>query len=150
VTVVNVTGDPAAQSLAQTLSSPVTLGVAIGLLVGKPIGVVGGAYLMARFTRAALNPALRWADIIAIGFLAGIGFTVSLLIAELAFDSDPLLLTDAKVGILTASFGAALLSTVALARRRRTLGALAEAEERDGDNDGIPDVYQQGPQATQQ
>lgn len=150
VTVVNVTGDPAAQSLAQTLSSPVTLGVAIGLLVGKPIGVVGGAYLMARFTRASLNPSLRWADIIAIGFLAGIGFTVSLLIAELAFDSDPLLLTDAKVGILTASFGAALLSTLALARRRRALGALVEEEERDTDSDGIPDVYQQGPQATQQ
>jgi NhaA family Na+:H+ antiporter len=150
VTVVNVTGDPAAQSLAQTLSSPVTLGVAIGLLVGKPIGVVGGAWLMARFTRASLNPSLRWADIVAIGFLAGIGFTVSLLIAELAFQADALLLKDAKVGILTASFGAALLSTLALARRRRVLAGLAAEEDRDVDADGIPDVYQQGPQATQQ
>ena len=77
------------ESLGQTLSSPVTLGVLVGLLVGKPIGVIGGAWLMARFTRASLNPALRWADVVAVGILAGIGFTVSLLIAELAFKSSP-------------------------------------------------------------
>ena len=149
VTVLNVAGDPQAQTLAQTLSSPVTLGVLVGLLVGKPVGVVAGAWLMARFTRASLNPALRWADIVAIGFLAGIGFTVSLLIAELAFEEDALLLKDAKVGILGATLAAALLSTAVLAGRRRALASLAEDEERDTDADGIPDVYEDDPQATQ-
>ncbi len=91
------------ESFGATLTSPVALGVLVGLLVGKPIGVIGGAWLMARFTRASLNPALRWADVIAVGVLAGIGFTVSLLIAELAFEEDPQLLTDAKVGILAAT-----------------------------------------------
>ena len=118
------------------------LGVLVGLLVGKPIGVIGGAWLMARFTRASLNPALRWADVIAVGVLAGIGFTVSLLIAELAFEEDPQLLTDAKVGILAATFGAAVLSALVLARRKRALDQIVAEEDADSDADGIPDVYQ--------
>jgi NhaA family Na+:H+ antiporter len=144
-------------SLAEAMTQPVTLGVLVGLLVGKPIGVIGGAWLMARYTRASLNPALRWADVMAVGVLAGIGFTVSLLIAELAFEEHAQLLTDAKLGILSATLGAAVLSTVVLAGRRRALAELTEAEELDADGDGVPDVYagptQQGspghPQATQ-
>jgi NhaA family Na+:H+ antiporter len=143
VTVRNV-GDAAVpvESFGQTLTSPVTLGVLVGLLIGKPIGVIGGAWLMARFTRASLNPALRWSDVAAVGVLAGIGFTVSLLIAELAFKADPQLLTDAKVGILSASFGAAVLSALVLARRRRALETIVADEDADADADGIPDVYQ--------
>jgi NhaA family Na+:H+ antiporter len=97
---------------------------------------------MARFTRASLNPALRWSDVAAVGVLAGIGFTVSLLIAELAFEEDAQLLTDAKVGILSATFGAALLSALVLARRKRALERLMADEDADADADGIPDVYQ--------
>ncbi len=130
------------ESFGQTLTSPVALGVLVGLLIGKPIGVIGGAWLMARFTRASLNPALRWSDVAAVGVLAGIGFTVSLLIAELAFEEDAQLLTDAKVGILSASFGAALLSALVLARRKRALERLVADEDADADADGIPDVYQ--------
>ncbi len=130
------------ESLGQTLTAPVTLGVLVALLVGKPIGVIGGAWLMARFTRASLNPALRWADVMAVGVLAGIGFTVSLLIAELAFEADPQLLTDAKVGILAASFGAAMLSALVLVGRKRALDQLVADEDADSDADGIPDVYQ--------
>jgi NhaA family Na+:H+ antiporter len=78
----------------------------------------------------------------AVGVLAGIGFTVSLLIAELAFKADPQLLTDAKVGILSASFGAAVLSALVLARRRRALETIVADEDADADADGIPDVYQ--------
>ncbi len=130
------------QSLADTISEPVTLGVLAGLLIGKPIGVFAGAWLTARFTRASLNPALRWADIAAVGMLGGIGFTVSLLIAELAFEEDPQLLTDAKVGILAATLGAAALSAMLLAHRRRALDALVAQENADVDADGVPDVYQ--------
>ncbi|MCU0301043.1 MAG: Na+/H+ antiporter NhaA [Candidatus Nanopelagicales bacterium] len=126
----------------ETLSSPVTLGVLVGLLVGKPIGVLGGAWLMARFTRAQLNPALRWADMVAVGLLAGIGFTVSLLIAELAYSGLSGLLADAKVGILSGTLAAALLSAVVLRQRRSALTALIVAEETDLDADGVPDVYQ--------
>lgn len=130
------------QSLADTMSEPVTLGVLAGLLIGKPIGVIAGAWLTARFTRAALNPTLRWADVTAVGMLGGIGFTVSLLIAELAFEEEPQLLTDAKVGILAATVGAAILSALLLRTRKRALEALFEAENEDVDSDGIPDVYQ--------
>jgi Na+:H+ antiporter, NhaA family len=129
--------------LTETLTSPVALGVIFGLLVGKPVGVVGGAWLMARFTRAQLNPALRWSDIGAVGLLAGIGFTVSLLIAELAFEDDPQLLAEGKVGILAATVAAALAASVALVGLRRRLAHLIESEEADSDHDGIPDVYQE-------
>ena len=143
VTIRDVPGAPLpVPPLVDTLSSPVTLGVLVGLILGKPIGVIGGAWLMARFTRASLNPALRWADMVAVGLLAGIGFTVSLLIAELAFETTPELLMDAKVGILAGTFGSAVLGTLALTRRRRALAAFIAEEEADVDGDGVPDVYQ--------
>lgn len=126
---------------AATLGSNVSLGVAMGLLIGKPIGVIVGSYLMARFTRASLNPALGWGDVTAVGFLAGIGFTVSLLIAELAFEESRAHLVEAKVGILMATAGAALISAIVLAARRHSLAAFDAVEERDDDSDGVPDVY---------
>lgn len=150
VTVRNVPGAPfTVPPLTETLTSPVTLGVLVALMVGKPIGVFGGAWLMARFTRASLNPALRWADMAAVGFLAGIGFTVSLLIAELAFDTAPELLVEAKLGILTATACSAVLAGMALLRRRRALAEYMAAEETDADADGVPDVYQHQPQGPQ-
>jgi Na+:H+ antiporter, NhaA family len=143
VTVLDVgTSSVPVESLAATLSSPVALGVMVGLLVGKPIGVIGGAYMMARFTRASLNPALRWADVVAVGVLAGIGFTVSLLIAELAFEADAALLTDAKVGILSATLGAAVLSAVVLSRRTRALDQIVAEEDTDSEAEGLPDVHE--------
>jgi NhaA family Na+:H+ antiporter len=142
---VRLSGNTGGGGFGEALTSPVTLGVLLGLVAGKPIGVVGGAWLMARFTRATLSSTLRWADIVAVGFLGGIGFTVSLLIAELAFEERADLLTDAKLGILTATLAAALLASIALASRRRALSDLIEEEERDLDLDGIPDVYQAAP-----
>jgi NhaA family Na+:H+ antiporter len=128
--------------LAAAMTAPVTLGVTLGLLIGKPIGVIGGSYLMARYTRASLNPALRWGDVVAVGFLAGIGFTVSLLIAELAFDASATHLMQAKMGIIAATLGAALIAALLLVGRRRSLAAYHSAEESDTDADGVPDVYQ--------
>ena len=74
--------------LVNAITTPVAIGVMVGLVVGKPIGVVGTAWLMARFTKASLSSSIRWRDVMAVGLLAGIGFTVSLLIAELAFPYD--------------------------------------------------------------
>jgi NhaA family Na+:H+ antiporter len=78
---------------------------------------------------------------VAIGLLAGIGFTVSLLIAELAFDDGSAPAKAAKVGILSASLLAAFLAVIALRVRARQYRELHDVEERDEDQDGIPDVY---------
>jgi NhaA family Na+:H+ antiporter len=123
------------------VTEPVAVAVVVGLVVGKPLGVYGGARIVARFTRASLSSSLRWADVLAVGILGGIGFTVSLLIDELAFTGDPARTTAAKIGVLLATVLAALLASVALTLRRRAYAALAEVEERDDDGDGVPDVY---------
>jgi NhaA family Na+:H+ antiporter len=123
-------------------TDPVAIAIVVGLVVGKPIGVYGGARLVARFTRASLSSSLRWADVMAVGILAGIGFTVSLLIGELAFEYDAPRQTAAKIGILVASVIAALLAVVALQRRSKAYAAIAAEEEADADGDGVPDVYQ--------
>ncbi len=136
----------AGEGLSTALSSPVAIGVMLGLVVGKPVGVLAGAWLSARFTRASLSSSLGWLDVLAIGVIAGIGFTVSLLIAELAFDEDAATLTSAKTAILAASVIAALLAAITLRARTRHYAALAAIDERDDDGDGIPDVYQQDTQ----
>jgi len=130
-------------NIIETIGSPVALGVIVGLVLGKPIGVVGTAWVMARFTKAKLSEDIRWRDVIAIGMLAGIGFTVSLLIAELAFPGDIEGTDAAKIGILLASVLAAGLATLVILSRNRYYAVLAAREERDEDHDGVPDVYQQ-------
>lgn len=128
--------------LIEPLTNPVAIGVMAGLVVGKPIGILLTAALVARFTRASLNSAIRWMDVAAIGLLAGIGFTVALLITELGYDDAPALLDSAKVAVLSASVIAALLASVVLLTRNRHYARVARVEERDDDGDGVPDVYQ--------
>jgi NhaA family Na+:H+ antiporter len=125
----------------EALTSPLAIAIVVGLVIGKPIGVFGGAWLVARFTRASLSTSLQWRDIAAVGVLAGVGFTVSLLIGELAF-TDEVLGSEAKIGILAASVIAAGIASVLLLMRGRHYAELYDAEEADTDGDGIPDVYQ--------
>jgi len=125
------------------LTEPVAIGIILGLVLGKPIGVLLGAWITATFTRASLAPGIAWRDISAIGVLAGIGFTVALLIAELGYEEDLLLLESSKLAILVASLVAAILAGIALTLRGRHYAAIAAVEETDKDNDGIPDVYQE-------
>ena len=106
------------------------------------LGVVAAAWLTARFTRASLNSDMSWRDVAAIGMLAGIGFTVALLITELAYDDDPLLLDSAKVAVLAASVLAALIAALALWSRTRHYSEVYAREQVDEDHDGIPDVYE--------
>ena len=109
--------------LSQTISSPISVAIIVSLVVGKTVGIFGGTYLVTRLTRASLNPALRWSDILAIGLLSGIGFTVSLLIAELSYADSQTLIADAKVGILAASLLASLCAVIALRLRTRSVRA---------------------------
>ncbi|MDQ1047416.1 Na+/H+ antiporter NhaA [Streptomyces sp. V4I2] len=130
-------------ALGDVFTRPETLGVVLGLVVGKAVGIFGGTWLTARFTRASLSDDLEWADVFAVATLAGIGFTVSLLIGELAFDGDAALTDEVKAAVLTGSVIAAVLATVLLKIRNAKYRRLWEAEERDDDLDGIPDVYEE-------
>ncbi|MCK6209076.1 Na+/H+ antiporter NhaA [Georgenia sp. EYE_87] len=131
-----------AEGLASAARDPLTIGIVLGLVVGKPIGIVGTTWLLTRLTPVELDRSLRWVDLTGIALLAGIGFTVSLLIADLSFTVGGESNDHAKVGILAASVLAALLASVILVARNKRYRAL-EAEERlDADADGIPDVYE--------
>ncbi|WP_405390058.1 Na+/H+ antiporter NhaA [Streptomyces sp. NBC_01102] len=130
-------------ALAGVFTRPETLGVVLGLVVGKTIGIFGGTWLVTRFTKAELNKDLAWADVFAVATLAGIGFTVSLLIGELAFAGDEDMINEVKAAVLLGSLIAAVLSGVLLRLRVRRYRALYEAEERDEDESGVPDVYEQ-------
>lgn len=128
--------------LTDALSHPVTLGVLAGLVIGKPLGVFITTYLLARFTRAQLDEELAWRDVLGVALLAGIGFTVSLLIGELAFGHNTPESADVKIAVLAGSVAAALLAAVILLSRNAAYRRIEAAESADADNDGVPDVYQ--------
>jgi len=90
-------------SIGATLGHPVALGVTAGLVLGKFAGITGGSWLALRLGVAVLPTGTRFSQIAGVSLLAGIGFTMSIFIAELAFASEPQLLLSAKTGILLAS-----------------------------------------------
>lgn len=123
------------------MGEPVTLGIIAGLFLGKTIGVFGSTWLMARFTRADLDDDLEWVDVLGLAMLAGVGFTVSLLIGELAYGVGSETEEFVKVGVLMGSLISALAATVLLRSRNRTYRLIAQRESRDDNDDGTPDVY---------
>jgi Na+/H+ antiporter NhaA len=118
--------------LAQAFSSPITLGILLGYVVGKPVGILGCSWLAARLSGGRLRPPVGWVAVAGGGTIAGIGFTVSLLVATLAFDGRRL--DEAKVGILSAALAASLITwllfraTALLPRRLRLRALLGTAE----------------------
>jgi Na+:H+ antiporter, NhaA family len=118
-----------AAALGDVFTRPEPLGVVLGLVAGKTAGVFGGAWLAARFTRAELNPDLAWEDVFAVAVLAGIGFTVALLIGELAFPGAPATAGHVKAAVLTGSVLAAAFAAVLLRLRNRRYRALHEQED---------------------
>ena len=96
--------------LARAYTSPVTLGILVGYLVGKPLGTAGTAWLVSRLSHGRLTPPVGWGAVIGAGAVAGIGFTVSLLIASLALSGTEL--AEAKLGILSAAVAATGLTWV--------------------------------------
>ncbi|MFM9626116.1 MULTISPECIES: Na+/H+ antiporter NhaA [Streptomyces] len=130
-------------AVADVFTQPETLGVVLGLVVGKTVGIFGGTWLTVRFTRASLSEDLAWADVFAVASLAGIGFTVSLLIGELAFEGDAVLTDEIKAAVLIGSVIAAVLATVLLKLRNTKYRLMYEFEERDEDLSGVPDIYEE-------
>jgi len=137
-----------AEGLYQALTDPVSVGIVVALVIGKPIGVLLATWIVTKTTKAVLDPSLAWIDLFGVALLAGVGFTVSLLISELGFGQGTPMDDHAKVAILVGSLVAALLATVILRSRNRYYGRLADAENADTDEDGIPDVYQTGTDRT--
>jgi len=122
--------------LLTAFTTPVAIGIIAGLVIGKPIGVLSASWATARFTRARLSVDLRWRDVFAVGLLAGIGFTVALLIAGLAFPDQGVLLDSAKASVLAASIISALIATVALRSRNRHYAALHDHDAADALDSG--------------
>jgi NhaA family Na+:H+ antiporter len=128
--------------LTSALADPITLGIVTGLVAGKPVGIFLTTRVLAAVTRATLDDALRWVDVFGVAILAGIGFTVSLLIGDLAYGEGSTRDDFVKVGVLTGSLVSALLAAVLLRLRNRHYRAIHTQETLDRDADGVPDIYQ--------
>lgn len=127
--------------LRAALGDPITIGIVFGLVLGKTVGVFGATWLVARFTRADLDDSITWIDVLGLSILAGIGFTVSLLIGELAYGVGTEADDHVKIGVLLGSLASALLATVLLRGRNRHYRRVEELERRDADGDGVPEAF---------
>ncbi|MGA8746585.1 MAG: Na+/H+ antiporter NhaA [Solirubrobacterales bacterium] len=118
--------------LSRAYSSPITLGIIFAYVIGKPVGVTGVSWLVTKVSGGRLRPPVGWAATAGGGAIAGIGFTVSLLIASLAFHGVEL--EEAKLGVLSAAIGASVLTwlvfraTARLPRRTRLRALLGTSE----------------------
>jgi Na+/H+ antiporter NhaA len=119
--------------LARAFASPVTWGVLLGYVIGKPVAIVGVSWLLSRSTKGKIKPPVGWAAVLGSGTIAGIGFTVSVLIASLAFEGDQL--AEAKIGVLAAALIASGLTwavfrvTAALPPARKARALLGDLEQ---------------------
>ncbi|ORV84604.1 sodium:proton antiporter [Mycolicibacterium iranicum] len=131
-----------ADGLGRALTDPITLGIVLGLVAGKPIGIFLTTRFLSAVTRADLDSSLRWVDVIGVSMLAGIGFTVSLLIGDLAYGLGSERDEFVKIGVLTGSLLSAVLAAVVLLTRNAAYRRIYREETSDEDRDGVPDVYQ--------
>jgi Na+:H+ antiporter, NhaA family len=113
-------------NLMGALTHPVSLGVGLGLFIGKPIGIWSFAWVSAKSRIASPPPGVSWRKIFGASWLCGIGFTMSLFIATLAFGEGPML-DIAKIGTLAASVAAGICGSIFLIGRRPSgTGAAAD------------------------
>jgi Na+/H+ antiporter NhaA len=124
--------------LSRAFTSPITLGILFGYVLGKPIGIFGATWLVSRLTGGRVRPPVGWAAVAGAGTIAGIGFTVSLLIATLAFHGPEL--DEAKVGILSAALGASVLTWL-LFRATALLPGRTRVRVLLGDSQPLTDLY---------
>ena len=130
------------QGLVGAFTDPIALGIVVALVLGKPVGILLATVAVTRTTKAALDPDLAWVDIVGVAMLAGVGFTVSLLISDLAFGQGTAADDHAKVAILTGSLVSALAAAVVLRARNRRYREIEVQEGIDADDDGVPDVFE--------
>lgn len=130
-------------SILDMVLSPVSVGIIAALVVGKTVGVLVATWLITRLPGVSLPRGMAWIDLVGVALLAGIGFTVSLLIGELSFGLGTLLGDEAKIGVLLGSVIAALLAAALLSSRNRYYRDVLARESEDLDHDGIPDIYQE-------
>jgi Na+:H+ antiporter, NhaA family len=126
------------QSITDVFTRPIGLGIVTGLVLGKVVGITVGTALAVRYTRATLARGLTWADIVGVASLAGIGFTVSLLIAALAFEGNTDAEELAKTAVLVASLTSAFVASLLLGRRNAKYKKLRR-ENRAGIPSPVPD-----------
>jgi NhaA family Na+:H+ antiporter len=105
--------------LASAASDPAARGVALGLVFGKPIGILLATFLLVKVTKATLDPTVTWPDLAAVSVVAGVGFTVSLLIGELSFDTGSPHSAHIKAAVLVGSLTSATLGGILLTWRSR-------------------------------
>jgi NhaA family Na+:H+ antiporter len=139
---VNIGG---AGGLGTILADTVAIGVILGLVLGKVTGVFGTTFALAKLTKAELDADIKWVDLLGVALLAGIGFTVSLLIGELAFGIGSVRDEHVKAGILAGSLIAAILGSAVLLTRNRHYRRIHEDETRDTDHDSVPDLWDAAP-----
>ncbi len=118
-----------ADGFVSAMTDPVTIGIILALVAGKPLGIVAMTWLTTRIRGIQLDPALRWIDLVGVGLLAGIGFTVSLLVTELSFSATDPHQDHAKVAILIASVVAAVVASVLLGSRNRHYRRMSPTEK---------------------
>lgn len=111
------------ESAGELFLDPVFWGIVIGLVVGKPIGIMGSTWVLTKFTKASLDEDTKWGDLLGVTLLAGIGFTVSLLVSELSFGLQSPHYEHAKVAILIGSFVAAILGALCWCRVTAATGS---------------------------
>ncbi|PRY14145.1 sodium/proton antiporter (NhaA family) [Kineococcus rhizosphaerae] len=128
--------------LVEAVQDPVALGVVAGLVLGKPVGIVLTTFLVARLTRAELDESLHPVDVLGMAMLAGMGFTVSLLIGSLAFGEGSPAGQHVTLGVLIGSAVSAALAAVVLSRRNAVYRRIEAEEGVDADGNGVPDVYE--------
>ncbi|MCU1634635.1 MAG: nhaA [Micrococcaceae bacterium] len=130
------------EGLISAVTDPIAVGIMVALVIGKPVGILLATAVVTKTTKASLDPDIAWVDIVGVAILAGVGFTVSLLISELGFGQGTPEDDHAKVAILAGSLIAALAAAVLLRRRNARYREIEEQEKVDADADGIPDVFE--------
>ncbi len=144
---VAILGPGARSPVGTAVRDPLLVGIVAALVLGKVVGVFGGTWLTARFTRAETDDEVGWVDVAGVALLTGIGFTVSLLIGDLAFHGYPVREAHVKLAVLVGSLIAAVLAACVLVPRNAHYRRLEAVETEDRDGDGIPACFRANPKA---